>query len=260
MSEDEVKDSDVIGDDLKTNLRERSKSEGSSVPYDQAFADKFNLSAPWTLTHYVSTSRGSENFHIYLWIAKDIGWTQGYIVWGNFFGVAAFIWCFVILYNYYRHREYEEIYMLGAVFLWLYANYWWMYGEIVNNDDDVNGKEAAHVFVAAFVWLAIYHIILKPLKVFGRHKRQEDSFYEKCGLTLRCPCYFDSFRQYEHIHTLFWLGKDFAWNLSNGPMWIVFLIPTLAVAVDFIYLSYTAKVKYVSFKSVYHVNTVNCSG
>ncbi len=34
--------------------------------------DDFNIDLPWSPSIYFSV-RGAENFHIYLWIAKDLG-------------------------------------------------------------------------------------------------------------------------------------------------------------------------------------------
>ena len=45
-----------------------------------------------------------------------------------------------------------------------------------------------------------------------------------------------------YFSVLFWMGKDCAWNLLNGPMWIAFLIPTFVVACDFIYLTFLSDV------------------
>ena len=41
---------------------------------------------------------------------------------------------------------------------------------------------------------------------------------------------------------LFWLGKDCAWNGLIPSMWIIFVLPTLIIACDFVYSSLFAKV------------------
>jgi hypothetical protein len=209
---------------------------------DQEFADKFNLSTPWNISHYYNTAKGAEDFHIYLWIAKDIGWSQGYEFWGTFFGIFALVWCFVILYHYTKQKNFGEIYMLMAVMLWLFANYWWMYGEVVNKDNK-NEIQARYIFIIALAWFGIYHTILKPCKIFQKLNKR-DEFFEQLGLKPRFQFYFATWRQYEHIHTLFWLGKDFAWNLNNKIMWIVFLIPTFFIAIDYMYKTWATKVNF----------------
>ena len=45
-----------------------------------------------------------------------------------------------------------------------------------------------------------------------------------------------------YFSVLFWMGKDCAWNLLNGPMWIAFLIPTVIVAWDLVYLTFLSDV------------------
>jgi hypothetical protein len=64
--------------------------------------------------------------------------------------------------------------------------------------------------------------------------------YEYIGLRPRFS-YFEHWRQYEHVHTLFWLGKDFAWNAQNPVMWVIFVIPTILVALDFIWETFRAR-------------------
>ena len=48
------------------------------------------------------------------------------------------------------------------------------------------------------------------------------------------------------MHLLFWLGKDNAWNHfgneeGNGTMWLIFLVPTLSISVDFIICTFNTK-------------------
>lgn len=50
--------------------------------------------------------------------------------------------------------------------------------------------------------------------------------------------YFKNWRQYEYVHMLCWLCKDFAWNRGQKELWIIALIPTVLVGVDFIHESY----------------------
>jgi hypothetical protein len=61
-----------------------------------------------------------------------------------------------------------EIYMLVPLILWLSANFVWMQGEVVNNDDDVVIPQASYMMVAAIVWTMVYYLVLKPLKLFPK--------------------------------------------------------------------------------------------
>lgn len=48
---------------------------------------------------------------------------------------------------------------------------------------------------------------------------------------------FSSWKHYENVHILLWLGKDTAWNWDWKVMWIIFVIPTVLIGVDFIHKS-----------------------
>ena len=92
--------------------------------------------------------RGAENFHIYLWILKDLSWAQDWRFSAMFFGSFALAWCSVLLYMAaVKHRNVEEVYMLAALTLWLFGNFWWMIGEVgVLGDDDTNSVQGGHIF------------------------------------------------------------------------------------------------------------------
>lgn len=51
-----------------------------------------------------------------------------------------------------------------------------------------------------------------------------------------------NWRQYEHAHTLCWLGKDLSWNQHWPIPWVLCLIPTILIALDFIYVTWSTKV------------------
>lgn len=129
--------------------------------------DNFNIAFPFSPKIFF-TVRGAENFHIYLWICKvwmhainsgftescqepfdslikDLGWTQDWKVWSMFFGTSAVAWLFVLTYHAVKARCYEEVYMLIALTLWLFGNYWWMVGEELNDDDAINAPETNHM-------------------------------------------------------------------------------------------------------------------
>jgi len=44
------------------------------------------------------------------------------------------------------------------------------------------------------------------------------------------------------MHILCWLGKDLSWNQESPIIWIICLIPTLLMAMDFIYETFRTKV------------------
>eukprot|EP01034_Spumella_vulgaris_P021726 gene21726-27779_t len=50
-----------------------------------------------------------------------------------------------------------------------------------------------------------------------------------------------NWRQYEHVHTLCWLGKDLSWNELNPYFWVICLVPTVTIAADFIWTTFKTK-------------------
>jgi hypothetical protein len=108
------------------------RSEGSRSPsfYQRRkeHGNDFQITIPWSPQMYFSV-RGAENFHIYLWIMKDLAWTQKWYVVSWIFGLSAISWCVVLVYHAFADRNYNEMYMLCALILWLSANFVWMAGK-----------------------------------------------------------------------------------------------------------------------------------
>jgi hypothetical protein len=110
------------------------------------FIDRnFYISGAWTLDYYFSV-RGAENFHIYLWIAKDLAWAQDLYIPAALFGSLAVAWCFVLAYYAMKYGGIEEVYMLIATVLWLTGNFVWMVGEVLYDDDDYVVPRTATMF------------------------------------------------------------------------------------------------------------------
>ncbi len=114
-----------------------------------------------------------------------------------------------------------------------------MEGELVNHDDDYAAPNASHVFETAGALILLYHAVLRPLGLISYNKKKAH-LYESAGLVCRFS-YFQTWRQYEHAHTLFWLGKDWSWNQLNPYTWFFFLVPTVLIAADFIYVTWKSK-------------------
>lgn len=201
---------------------------------------------PLTLSWYF-TCRGQDSFHIYLWIAKDLSWVQAWYWPGMIFGSAAVAWSIYILCQAVAKRCRDEIWTTIASILWLFANLWWMSGELHDyhypNEASIYNRratECGYIMMAALIWIGIYYVILKPLDVTSRDTVAMDH-YDTKELQHRFPRYFKNWREYENVHILFWVGKDCAWNLGILPMWIAFFVPTFMVALDFSYLSLRSK-------------------
>jgi hypothetical protein len=127
---------------------EKPQNVRNEEPFHFTFEDfcnrNFYLSGPWSWKYY-TTVRGCENFHIYLWIAKDLAWAQddenGALTCGTF----AVAWCGVLAFHAIANKNMEELYLWVSVVMWLVANFVWMYGETVNNDDDVVAPKTANI-------------------------------------------------------------------------------------------------------------------
>lgn len=92
------------------------------------------------------TVRGAENFHIYLWIAKDLSWTQDKLIPALFFGSCALAWCSVLAYHAFEIKSHVEIYMLIGLMLWLSGNFVWMQGEVAKDDDSIVVPQTEAIF------------------------------------------------------------------------------------------------------------------
>jgi hypothetical protein len=96
----------------------------------QDFVDRnFYIGGSWSIDYYFSV-RGAENFHIYIWIAKDLAWAQDLYWPAMIFGSMALGWCLLLAFYAFKFGGIEEIYMLLATILWLSGNFVWMAGKI----------------------------------------------------------------------------------------------------------------------------------
>ena len=59
---------------------------------------------------------------------------------------------------------------------------------------------------------------------------EAESIYDDSGLTCRrLPI---SWRQYENLHVICWLAKDYSWNRANPFLWCFMIVPTLCIGFD----------------------------
>lgn len=124
---------------------------------DSIYANNFYITIPWSPQVYF-TVRGAENFHIYLWIAKDLCWTQSWYYPAYFFGSSAMAWCLILLYHAITARCVTEVYMLIPMILWLCANFIWMSGEVFHGDDDQVVPLASHIMEVSEHTVLVYQI------------------------------------------------------------------------------------------------------
>jgi hypothetical protein len=77
-------------------------------------------------------------------------------------------------------------------------------------------------------------------RVYDRLSREQQA--SRIKIYNRYPSLlFASWKHYENVHILMWLGKDTAWNWDWKVMWICFTIPTILIGLDFIHKSLFTK-------------------
>mmetsp|Transcript_12435 Transcript_12435/g.27292 ORF Transcript_12435/g.27292 Transcript_12435/m.27292 type:complete len:227 (-) Transcript_12435:655-1335(-) len=112
--------------------------------------------------------------------------------------------------------------------------------------------EASTIMIAGLSLMCLYHLVLKPFKLLPMDTAMTVK-YNEAGLYPRFS-YFENWREYEHAHMLCWLGKDLAWNIENPVLWIMCLIPTFFIGLDFIWV--TAKTKRMTIDVAHYVAQV----
>jgi hypothetical protein len=126
-----------------------------------------------------------------------------------------------------------------------------MSGEIYDHQyppDNENGgyytgrqHTAGAVLSVALGWIGFYYIVLRGHKEINvKPCKASLRKYDESGLVCRYS-FINSWREYENLHILWWWGKDAAWNLEIKEMWIVFAIPTVMMAFDFVISSFSVK-------------------
>lgn len=200
---------------------------------------------PWNLKYYFS-SRGNDNFHIYLWIFKDLAWIQNWFWIGHIFGGLAMFWTWFIILKCLWNRERTQAWISLSQFFWLCANFLWMSGEL-HDSKYQNSKtiyhtrnaEAGCLLVTALVMISVYYVVVLPYQSLFYQKKESSTYFVSydptSNLSTRCPNLFTTWTDYENIHILFWLGKDTAWNRKRPDMWVIFMVPTLLVGLDFVW-------------------------
>jgi hypothetical protein len=200
------------------------------------FAEPFRPSWFFTIT-------GAEYAHVYFWILKDLSWTQELKYVSLFFGTLATLWCVVIFYHAFRTGNKDEVYNTIALFMWIFANYWWMTGETHDADYpdepeiyDQRASESARILECALALLTVYYFAIVPFNLMPSSP-EALAAYDGFPMFKSRFSWLKTFRQYENLHMYFWLAKDLAWNRNNIVMWFVLLGPAVFLAGDFFFIS-----------------------
>jgi hypothetical protein len=197
---------------------------------------------PWSPAYYISAS-GQSNIHVYLWLLKDLAWTECWYWPGMVFGGLTLGWQLFMLSKSLFKLDMEDIWKNVALTLWLGGHFWWMSGELHDyrypdrpSVYDERTHQTGEVFVVALLWVSAYYLLLKPFRAAGVCSSREPSSSPQT-FQHRFPWYFHSWEEYENIHTLCWLAKDTAWNWWIPSMLLVFLVPTFLLAFDFVWVT-----------------------
>lgn len=188
--------------------------------------------------------RGIENFHIYLWLLKDLCWSLDYTICGTIFGVCAMFFTIVIMYNRFTFGNTEEVLFSIPLCLWLFGNFWWMRTEFVDDQTKINSQgrvEASWILISAYCVALLYYIVLKwwP-KNFIKNNDLVVMLYVRNGYSPYFT-FFENWKQYEFFHMVCWLTKDIGWCILNKYVWFVAVITVLIVSIDFIRYALNAK-------------------
>lgn len=105
--------------------------------------------------------RASENFHIVLWLVKDVSWILGYKVLGVVMFVPTIIMAIWIAWR--SREEVGELLHCLAVVFWITANGIWMVGEFWF--DDTKRHVAVPFFIAGLICVGWYYLVLLPRQV-----------------------------------------------------------------------------------------------
>lgn len=206
----------------------------------------WGFSEPFRMSWFLSVV-GAEYFHVYLWIAKDLSWTQEFKSLSLFFGTLATLWCVVIFFHAFRAGNSDEVYSTVALFMWIFANYWWMTGEVHDdnypNEESIyteRANESAWILTAAVCYLSVYYFIIIPFNLMPV-SAEAIATYDDGSLKPRFA-FLNTFRQYENLHMYFWIIKDLSWNREFITFWFIMLVPALFLAGDFCFISAFQKV------------------
>lgn len=129
-----VEDTDTKRDISFAQSTDARRSVGGGAEFRYKF---------WFSSQTYYMMRPIENVHIYLWILKDLSWSQDWYYPALIFGALALLWCGALMYEAYRWRSLYEGYMIIGVTMWLTANYVWMAGTTVSVT--VNQSALSHI-------------------------------------------------------------------------------------------------------------------
>lgn len=115
---------------------------------------------------------------------------------------------------------------------------------------------AAVILQIALGWELMYYCFILPCNVLPYNKVAL-SVYDDGTLQPRFSC-FRNFREYENLHTLFWIAKDLAWNRLQFHWWLLCMPATILLSIDYIIIASSVPSD-VSFSNILFIdNDIEC--
>lgn len=116
----------------------------------------------------------AENVHTYLWVLKDLSWTQNWYWSGLIVGALAMALSSLVCIGSLHSREYAAAWHNFAQLMWLVSNFIWMTGDFHDarfpnapSVYDERSEICRGVMVFALAWLGVYYLVLRPCNVFN---------------------------------------------------------------------------------------------
>ncbi|KAG5189420.1 hypothetical protein JKP88DRAFT_252851 [Tribonema minus] len=151
-----------------------------------------------------------------------------------------FCWAALLSVRSIFYKAPSEIIHSVAQTIWLLGNMWWMIGELDDlrtfgtwaDEYETHTQQAAWMLTAAMCLLATHYLIFRPLGLYNDRENPLVKMYNDIHPPLkpRLPVYFTDWR------LLMRQAADCHHNCE--VMWLVFMIPTVLVAADFVLLSW----------------------
>lgn len=162
----------------------------------------------------------------YFWLIKDWSWNGLRATYpGIISGSISIILSLYEIWTATRLRYWTILWNRIGILLWLLANFCWMVGDfgflnlITDPEEGQAHAERSLLFaqwfnLAATIWLILYWICFKWIvRHFRWEEDNEHMLYDRRFLPAAPlgTSLFDSFRDFENVHALFWAAKDCAW-------------------------------------------------
>ncbi len=123
--------------------------------------------APMNLT---ASLRKGENFHIVLWLIKDMCWVMDQKILGTIMITPTLLMAIWIAWK--SREDIGELLHSLAVVFWIMANATWMVGEFYFQDG--TRRIALPFFIAGLFCVAIYYVVLSPREASRKRRALRD--------------------------------------------------------------------------------------